>query len=159
MDGIKKATQIIEKQEQINVVSDLIIKSRRLLSKIQKLRIELNRAKGWGLGDLFGSGIFTKQSKNSSIRNIDELAREIEQLNNELINDLKTSRLKLSLSPVLKTIDSFLSTTLIEWVVYRKLKKLSAEAEQYEKIVSAHIDSLEEWEIKIDNELIDIKNG
>lgn len=132
-----------ESKKEIQKLNDLIIDSRELLSIFQKIRIESARSKGWILGDLLGSSIFTIQSKYNSQSKIYELVKDAKTKSISYQKNRKAIDLNFELSNFNYITETLISPPLVNLLQYRKVSKLKKDIIKYSEELEKEIELLE----------------
>ncbi len=98
----------------------------RALKSLEKAKEELNKAKNWGLFDMFGGGLiasFVKHSKMEKVEDyIIDAQNSLENFNDSL-TDLSLQQINLDTSDLLGAVDIFLDGILVDWMMQSRINE------------------------------------
>lgn len=136
-------------RKQLDQVSQSIIESRKLLTIIQKVQIESNRAKGWALANIFGTGLFTRQSKFNSFDRIEVLLKEAKSQHKLITGLVSYPDLTLGVSTFSYFTDVFINNSLASLFQHNKVRKLAKESALFASKLDDFILLLEAKELEL----------
>jgi len=141
----------------IQNANDLIIDAREFLTILLKIKIEIQRSKGWIFGGLFGSLILTFFPKYKSLVKIKELVKTAKSESIKFKVNLNSIEFKLHF--IIYFADLFISSTFVNLFLYRKVHKLKKDMNKLINEFEKEIVLLENEEEKLIQELNQLKNN
>lgn len=128
--------------------NEAIIAGRRAIRSLYDMKLELDRARSWGLWDIIGGGGFTTFIKHTKINKASMLCsqakRDIEDFEKELRDVLFINNdLDISISPLLTIFDFSSSDFLADMLVQRKINQARESTDNAIRTIERIISQLE----------------
>ena len=116
-----------EKREAINA-------GNRALNSLQAARDNLNRAKSWGMWDMFGGGFISTMLKNSKMedakRNMEQAKYDLRNFSRELGDISMVCNLHIETGDFLSFADWFFDGFVVDWMVQDRINKARNHVEE-----------------------------
>ena len=125
----KFSVELTAIQTEKTEISEAISAGDSLLEEMNKLVKILNKARGWGVFDLFGGGLIATAVKHSKINQAQEIIHHVQYLLNKFQDELKDINLssdtleKIELGSFSQFADYFFDGLIVDWIVQAKIKK------------------------------------
>ncbi len=98
----------------------------RALKSLEKAKEELNKAKNWGLFDMFGGGLIASFAKHSKMEKAEDYIidaqKSLEDFNDNLTG-LSLQQINLDTNDLLGILDIFLDGLLLDWMVQSRINE------------------------------------
>lgn len=106
----------------------------RAIKSLRAAQDHLNRAKNWGVWDMFGGGFFstmTKQSKmNQAKQNMEQAKWDLKNFSKELEDVNISCQLHIETGDFLSFADWFFDGFIVDWLVQERIGQASQQVEQ-----------------------------